>query len=70
MHSDCQNPDPGCSKYRMLRNNAVSVYDPLGHAPAKNPAPGVTKFTTPTDPSLIIIPVHSRKEKIPKKQRI
>ena len=46
---------PGSREEDFQRNNAFSLYDLYGHAPAKNPCPGVMKFTILVDPSLVII---------------
>ena len=40
------------------RNNAISLHDLYLHALAKNPNPGVLKFTILVDPSFVIIPVY------------
>ena len=42
----------------LLRNNAISLQDLYGHALAKNPCPGIMKFTILVDPSLVIITIH------------
>ena len=39
------------------RNNAFSLFDLYGHAAAQEPRPGVMKFTSWVDPSLVIITI-------------
>ena len=42
----------------LLRNNAISLQDLYGRALAKNPCPGIMKFTILVDPSLVIFTIH------------
>ena len=61
---------PGSREEDFKRNNAFSLYDLYGHAPAQEPLPpGVIQFTTLVDYPVIIIPIYSAVLSMPRNRK-